>query len=222
MGQSKGDGQRNYGVAEARLFSIGHSNHELGQLLTLLRKAGVTAVADVRSRPFSVRLPHFCRPELRQVLQAQGMAYVFLGDLLGGRPEDSDVYDESGRVDYEKVRKTASFRRGLEQLCTVLVEHRGAMLCAEEDPLDCHRGLMIAPALAAEGIAVTHLRGDGSVESAAEFEKRLLDAAGLGGDPASLFGEPTGEERAELLTAAYREQARRRAFRLRAGQEEGF
>jgi uncharacterized protein (DUF488 family) len=210
------------GSAEPRLYSIGHSNHELVRLLELLRQAGITAVVDVRSRPFSVRLPHFCRPELRQALEETGIAYAFLGDLLGGRPEDPDLYDETGRVDYEKVRRTTSFRRGLEQLCGVLAEHRVAMLCAEEDPLDCHRGLMIAPALAAEGIAIAHLRGDGCCESAADIEKRLLDAAGLGPDPASLFGEPTGEERAELLSLAYREQARRRAFRLRAGQEEGL
>jgi uncharacterized protein (DUF488 family) len=212
--------QRKNDLPAGQLFSLGHSSHDLGEFVALLRHAGITRVADVRSRPYSVRSPHFNRPELREALAEAGIAYTFLGDQLGGRPEDAEVYDEAGRVDYEKVQRTPTFREGLERLLALLVGDRVAMLCAEEDPLDCHRGLLIAPALAAAGVGVAHLRGDGSVESARDFEQRLLEATGLELGPTELFGEPTGEEYAEFLARAYREQGRRRAFRLRPEQEE--
>jgi uncharacterized protein (DUF488 family) len=183
-----------------------------------LRRHGVGRVADVRSRPYSGRLPQFNRPGLRQALAEDGIGYTFLGDLLGGRPEGPELYDESGRADYEKMGQTAAFAEGLRLLRELLTGPPVVMLCAEEDPLDCHRGLLIAPALAAEGIAVAHIRADGRAESMRAMEDRLLRlivGEGLGG----LFGLPDGQERSELLARAYREQGWRKAFRLRAGGE---
>lgn len=211
------------GLPEAPLFTIGHSDHELEYLLELLRQTGVTAVADVRSQPYSRWRPQFNRPELKEGLRRHGLGYIFLGAELGGRPDDRDLYDEQGRVDYERVRATEIFRRGLDRLCTVAAEHRVALLCAEEDPLDCHRGLMIAPALAERGLAPAHIRGGGEVESAVRFEERLLAVTGVGeGILDGLFAAAlTEQERRELLADAYRVQARRKAFRLRPGEESG-
>ena len=210
------------GAGTVQLFSIGHSGHDLGHFLGLLRQAGVTLVADVRSHPYSGRLAWFNRPDLRGALSGRGIAYTFLGDALGGRPAEPDLYDDAGRVNYERVRATEDFRRGLDQLCAAVDTARVALLCAEEDPLDCHRGLMIAPALAERGIRVGHLRGDGRLELPEEFEQRLLAAAGLADDPCDgLFGPPSAEERSQKLAEAYRWQAQRKAFRLRPGDREG-
>src|SRR5262245_19906535 len=93
-------------ISAARLFSIGHSDHELDDLVRLLRHAGVTAIADVRSRPYSSRYPHFNRPELEAALRDRDIDYAFVGDALGGRPERMSLYDAGGRVDYERVRTT--------------------------------------------------------------------------------------------------------------------
>src|SRR5712692_3955517 len=146
-------------MAGTRLFSIGHSNHDLARLVQLLQQAGVTAVSDVRSQPYSQRLPQFNRPELERGLKQCEIAYAFLGHLLGGRPRQTNLYDMEGRVDYERVRATAAFRQGLDQLSQALDEFTVAMLCSEEDPLNCHRGLMIAPALVEHGLTPAHLRG---------------------------------------------------------------
>src|SRR5437868_7123062 len=99
-----------------RLLSVGHSNHDWPSFLDLLRGAGVTAVADVRSSPYSRRLPEYNRGALEGALRANGLAYVYLGDLLGGRPADRDLYDPEGWADYARMRQTASFRRGLDRL----------------------------------------------------------------------------------------------------------
>src|SRR5262245_37120813 len=103
-------------ISSTRIFSVGHSNHELDELLQVLIAAGVTMVADVRSRPYSGRYPQFNRPQLESVLRASDLGYTFLGDLLGGRPEQSSLYDGDGRVDYQRVRTKAAFKRGIEQL----------------------------------------------------------------------------------------------------------
>jgi uncharacterized protein (DUF488 family) len=198
------------GNAAKCVLTVGHSHHELPRFLELLRLAGLRTVADVRSQPVSRRHPHFSRPELEPALKASGIAYVFLGDLLGGRPSQPSLYDDEGRVDYERLRATESFQRGLERICQRQESHHIALLCAEEDPLDCHRGLMIAPALVERGIRPAHLRGDGRIESMTEMEDRLLTLTKLDG----LF-TLSAEDRRAALEEAYRVMARRKAFRLR-------
>ncbi len=198
-----------------RLLSVGHSHHDLDAFLALLRAAGVTAVADVRSSPFSRRLPQFNRPHLTAALDQGGIAYVFLGDYLGGRPEPDELYDAEGRVDYERVRATEVFREGLDRLVHGTDRFVVAMLCGEEDPLDCHRGLMITPALVERGILPGHLRGDGRVESTEEMERRLLTETRVGeGEIGGLFDALlTPEDRRALLAEAYRRMAHKKAFR---------
>jgi uncharacterized protein (DUF488 family) len=202
------------------IFSVGHSNLEPAAFLALLRRFGITAIADVRSEPHSGRYPHFSRGPLEEALRRAGIAYVFLGDLLGGRPRDHSVYDGEGRVDYERVRQTEAFARGLDRLARGLDRHAVAMLCAEDDPLDCHRGLMIAPALGERGLFPRHIRKDGSVENTEEIERRLLREAGLGEVLEATLFPPTEEERRQWLVEAYRRLGRKKAYRLPADAAE--
>ena len=143
---------------------------------------------------------------------------MFLGDLLGGRPRDRELYDAEGRVDYERVRATADFRRGLERLLRGLERYSIAMLCGEDDPLDCHRGLMIAPAALEQGVSPFHLRKDGSVETTEAMERRLLEETGTAARTDVPLFAPllTDEDRRAALAEAYRIMARRKAFRLEA------
>jgi uncharacterized protein (DUF488 family) len=212
-------------VPQSRLFTLGHSNHEFTRFVQLLRDAGVAAIADVRSQPASFRCPQYNRSELERNLRDQGIFYAFLGHLLGGRPPGLQLYDEDGRVNYERVRQTPSFQQGLDRVCQGLEEYTIALVCSEEEPMECHRGLMIAPALVERGLAPVHLRGDGSQETTREFEERLLAETKVGvGLLDGLFAETVNdEERQRLLAQAYRVQAKRKAFRLRpedSGTEE--
>ena len=215
-GKSTPDCQR----LSERLFTIGHSNHSIEQFLELLRRVEVTAVADVRSSPFSQRYPQFNQPQLRQELEHAGIQYLFLGDELGGRPRDPAVYDGEGRVDYNRVRCTTWFRDGLDRLLIELEQQPIGMMCAEEDPLDCHRALMVCAELVDQGVRPRHVRGAGCIDTTEELEDRLLDITGEGGGMiGGLFaGEISPEERADMLAKAYKAQARRKAFRLPPGQ----
>lgn len=206
-------------MAKTRIYSVGHSNHPLARLVQLLQIARATMVIDVRSQPYSQRFPQFNRPELVEGLQSYEIAYAFFGNYLGGRPHSARLYDHEGRVDYERVRATTMFQEGLDRLCEALDEFTVAMLCSEEDPMNCHRGLMIAPALVERGIVPAHLRGDGTIESTAEFEDRLLTETGVGAGMLDGLFAPlvSGEDRRQLLAEAYRYRTRRKAFHLRPG-----
>ena len=204
-----------------QILTIGHSNHTTDRFIELLRRANVTALADVRSSPFSQRFPQFNQPELQRALTASGIRYIFLGEELGGRPGNVAVYDSEGRVDYWRVRGTALFRAGLERLLQESKNDVVCMMCAEEDPLDCHRALMVTAELVEGGISIKHVRANGSLETTKQLESRLFEITGIGGGMATgLFAASMpASERAELLTAAYKEQARRKAFKLQPGQD---
>lgn len=144
------------------IFTIGHSNHALDHFLALLGKAGITVLADVRSKPASRFCPHFNRENLKAALAAHGLSYVYLGDAMGGKPSDPALYS-NGNPDYQKIAASAAFKEGLARLAAGAKTHRIALMCAERDPRQCHRTHLIAPALVAEGVAITHILSDGGL-----------------------------------------------------------
>ncbi|MCC6781155.1 MAG: DUF488 domain-containing protein [Hyphomicrobiales bacterium] len=186
------------------VLTIGHSTLPYERFLSLLRGARVTAVADVRSAPYSRQFPHFSRDELREELRSDGISYVFLGKELGGRPSEDKFYCE-GVADYEKMAQAPEFNRGLDRVIEGAKKHRIALMCSERDPLDCHRCLLVGRALARRGVCVCHILSDGSMATHDQIEDRLLDLAGRTDD--DLFAT-----RSERVAAAYRERACKVAF----------
>lgn len=193
------------------LFTLGHSNLSSGQFIACLKGAGVEVVADVRSRPHSERFPHFSRAVLEKTLRQEGIGYLFLGEELGGRPDDADAYRENGVVDYAARRKSYAFQSGIDRVLKELEARALALLCAEEDPLDCHRFLMIAPALLTAGVSPVHIRRDGRLESQREAEDRLLSEHGFS---STLGNTLFPEVRGQALEKAYELQATKCAFRV--------
>ena len=98
------------------LFTIGHSNLSIEAFVLLLQQHGITAVADVRSHPFSRYLPHFNKSEIKAYLSSVGIQYVFLGKELGARPEDLSCYDSSGKALYDRIAATPLFSAGIQRL----------------------------------------------------------------------------------------------------------
>jgi uncharacterized protein (DUF488 family) len=189
------------------LLTIGHSNLAAERFMALLTGAGVTAVADVRSVPFSRWCPWFSGKALAERLAGERMAYVALGDALGGRPRDPILYRD-GVADYEAMAARPEFAAGLARVMDATARRRVCLLCAEREPLDCHRCLLVGRALAERGLALGHIRADGTVEPHAATEARLLALAGGEGD---LF-----RDSATRLADAYRRRARAVAARVKA------
>jgi uncharacterized protein (DUF488 family) len=160
------------------VYTIGHSTHTIEAFLELLRKHDVTAVADVRSVPFSRFNPQFNKDTLQESLEANGINYVFLGRELGARSDDPACY-ENGRVQYARLARAASFQAGVDRVVQGSNEYRIALMCAEKDPLECHRTLLVARALSAHDLEITHILADGRLEPHENAMTRLLDVLGL-------------------------------------------
>jgi uncharacterized protein (DUF488 family) len=191
------------------LFSIGHSNIPVERFVGLLRGAGVNAVADVRSTPVSRRFPWFSGKSLASRMQGDGIAYLPFGDTLGGRPHDPVLYRD-GVADYEKMARQPEFCAGLERLLKLARQRRVCLMCAEREPLDCHRCLLVSRAVAEGGFAVGHILHDGTIEPHWATEERLITCSGPDAD---LFETGHGER----LAAAYRRRCRAVAYRTTAG-----
>jgi uncharacterized protein (DUF488 family) len=160
-----------------RLFTIGHSNHTFEHFARLLLQNGITAVADVRSTPHSSYNPQFNRDVLSESLKEAGIAYVFLGEELGARRIEPECY-RGERVDFACTARSPLFERGLKRVVGGLKSFDIALMCAEKEPLDCHRSALISRygerLLGRPG----HIREDGSVETQDQLEARLLQLAG--------------------------------------------
>ena len=187
------------------VLTIGHSTHALEAFTALLRRHRVSAVADVRSAPYSRFNPQYNRKPLTEALKVRGIRYVYLGRELGGRSDDPACYDD-GRVRYDRVAATESFRNGLDRVIDGAARYRIALMCAEKEPLDCHRTLLVAHALDDRGIEVAHIHADGVTESHKAAMDRLLDLQKLPRE-----GDLSGT-RAKLLDEAIARQAQRVAY----------
>jgi hypothetical protein len=151
------------------IWTIGHSNHPLDLFLDLLARCQIGMVIDVRSSPYSRYASQFNRETIRPALENRGIRYLFLGDLLGGRVEDQQFYDQQGHVLYGRLAQSPGFRQGVEQLTESLGHCRAAILCGEEDPANCHRRLLVGRVLQERSVQVVHIRGDGRQQTEAEL-----------------------------------------------------
>jgi uncharacterized protein (DUF488 family) len=181
------------------VYTVGHSNGTVERLLGLLEPHGITAIADVRSRPYSRFNPQFNREELSARLKTAGIGYVFLGQELGARSEDLSCY-RGGRAQYSLMAQTPLFARGIERLLAGMETHRVAIMCAEKEPLTCHRSILIARHLHEKNVEVRHILEDGSLEDHGSLELRLLALHGI--QENHLF-----HTRDELVAQAYEKQA---------------
>lgn len=155
------------------IYTIGHSTHSIEKLVNLLTVHHITSVADVRSYPYSRFAPQFNRENLQVALRTAGISYVFLGRELGARPKDRTCYVE-GTVHYDRLARTKLFQEGLNRIVEGVRRHRIALLCAEKDPLTCHRAILVCRHLVNRDIKAQHILEDSQLESHDKALTRLL------------------------------------------------
>jgi uncharacterized protein (DUF488 family) len=191
------------------LFTIGHSNHTIEHLISLLTTHNISAIADVRSNPYSEYSPQFNRELVQQKLQDANIEYVFLGRELGARRTEESCY-VGGQAKYDTIRNLPAFRNGLNRVLERIEQLTVALLCSEADPLGCHRTILVCPELKALrlDLKISHILGDGSLESHEATERRLVRLHKL---QPELFGELTSM--CGLIQRAYDIQAERIAYK---------
>ena len=156
-----------------KIFTIGHSNHTIETFIELLHQHQVTALADVRSSPYSRRFPQFNQSALKTALKTVNIAYVPLGDNLGARPRNRDCYID-GMARYDLIAATEAFKIGLNRLIQGSEKYQISLMCAEQDPIVCHRAILICPHLKNAGLEIYHIHKNGDLESNEDLENRVL------------------------------------------------
>jgi len=146
----------------ATIYTIGHGRAGFAEVAAVLEQHGVATIIDVRSHPVSRHAPEFSRRVLEELAATAGFGYRWMGDSLGGRPDDPALLLADGTPDCEAIRRSPRFRAALVDLAAVAAGAGVALLCAEERPEHCHRALLMAPALQEMGLRVIHLLHDGT------------------------------------------------------------
>jgi uncharacterized protein (DUF488 family) len=182
----------------APLFTIGHSNHAIEDFCALLERHAIALVADVRSTPYSRRNPHYNQSALEAALTARGIDYVFLGKELGARRNEPEAFD-GDVASYERIAGLPAFREGVRMVREFTTARRTALLCAERDPLDCHRAILVARHLRGElHDGIGHILADGALESQEDLEQRLAALFHSDTGQRDLFSAPTAPDIDEL------------------------
>jgi len=157
------------------IYTIGHSNHSSETFVRLLTEAKIEVLVDVRSNPSSSWVSYANPRDLKHILEAAGIKYLYLGDVLGGRPDDPECYNlQTGKADYQAMQSKALFQKGLRRLLEGLKKHRICVMCAEENPTSCHRNLLVGEGLRREGIKLLHIRGTGQIQTDDELWKERV------------------------------------------------
>ena len=146
------------------IYTIGHSIHDWETFLGLLSMHEIEVVVDTRSAPVSRRAAFANKRTMPALLEQEDMSYVYLGDALGGKPSNDDLYGQDGKPDYRKMRSQQSFQAGIETVLELAAQGTIVLMCSEEDPSKCHRHLLIEPAMLQRSVGLMHIRGDGSVQ----------------------------------------------------------
>jgi uncharacterized protein (DUF488 family) len=186
------------------LYTIGHSNHSIDAFMNLLKIHKITALVDVRSTPYSRHQPQFNREHLQQNLRQGGINYVYLGEELGARSKNQDCY-RFGKVQFDLLAREPKFLEGVERVRKGMENHRVTLMCAEKDPIECHRTILVGRHFSQQGVELLHILADGTIEKHENTERRLL----------LLFNLPEGDlfnSRDRMIEEAYTLQAHHIAF----------
>jgi uncharacterized protein (DUF488 family) len=167
------------------IHTLGHSRHAIEIFIDLAKRHGVETVVDVRGQPWSRYNPQYNREPFAAALAEAGLSYRWEGERLSGRPADRQFYGADGKVDWDALREWSGLNDGLDEICELAATSRISLVCAEEDPLQCHRRFLLTGPLSDRGAEVLHIRKTGAIET-----EVAVTARETGADPRQidLFG----------------------------------
>lgn len=175
-------------MKQSTVFSIGHGSKEIETLITELNSFEIKYLLDVRSKPYSKWNPQFNQSSLEMDLKESGIQYVFMGDKLGGLPEDRSCYDSNGKVVYDLIQQKRFFKEGLQRLINANNNKVNlAVMCSESKPEECHRSKLIGQALLKCGISMNHIVSENKVKS----QELVMNELTKGKGTIDLFGNET-------------------------------
>jgi uncharacterized protein (DUF488 family) len=188
------------------IFTIGYATFSIEYFVDALRKYSITAVADVRSAPYSRFKPEFKKNTIKKTLRENHIEYIFLGKHCGARAEDPSCYI-GGKLNYALLKESENFQKGIKRILSGMQNYRIALMCAEKDPLNCHRTFLICRSLRSHPVTIKHILENDTLEEHAVTEKRLLKLYKL--DQQDIFHSSS-----DLLEQAYDRQCEKITFNV--------
>lgn len=174
--------------ADSTIYSIGHGRKTIEAFLNELKSFDIQYLLDIRSKPYSQWSPHFNQHTLEIEMKKHKIAYVFVGDSLGGLPSDSSCYDRDGKVVYDLIKEKEFFKEGLERLIIANEKKINlAIMCSESKPEECHRTKLIGQEMLKKGISINHIVSKGRLKSQQTVMSELTKGMGT----KNLFGKET-------------------------------
>ena len=158
------------------IFTIGHSNYNVEKLIDMLRYYNINCVVDIRGTPYSKYNVQYNKETIRNTLIKEDFVYIYMAKEFAAKRENKESYNKEGYSDFEKVIYEEDFKNGIERLKNGCEKgYRIALLGAMQDPIRCHRSILVGRALVENGFNVKHILDDYSIVYQTDIEKSLLE-----------------------------------------------
>jgi len=155
------------------IYTIGHSNIEPKVFIKHLKQYNIDLLVDVRSKPYSQYTTSFNKDDIERSCKADKIKYIFMGDSLGGKPNDNTIIRDGNKVIYDLLSEKPYFQLGINKLIEQANNHIVCVMCAEGQPDKCHRNLLITPALLQKGVQVQHILPDGTIINPEQLKQKI-------------------------------------------------
>lgn len=189
------------------LFTIGHSQYSIDYFIGLLNKYGIDYLLDVRSTPYSKYAEQYNKENISRELKSANIKYSFLGKYFGARPQNTELYADEGYLDFERVRGSQDFNKGIENVILGLNQgHKIALMCTEKEPIDCHRAILVARAFEIQMIYAKHILSNGKILTQQQLDEQLLQKYFPDRRQLSLFTYERQISEEEYLAEAYKKR----------------
>lgn len=196
------------------LYTVGYTSFPSPDELTeVLRDFGIRALVDVRSTPYSAHYEQYNKENIRRVLSKAGISYGHMAQAFGAR-QDNPAFYKNGRLDFDAFSRSDRFLRGKRRLEDGIDNgYAPVLMCAEKNPIVCHRAILVARAFRETGYAVIHILPNGETKTHETLEKELLDLYFPDRDQVSFFDGSAPADEKERLREAYVRQNDKIGFR---------
>lgn len=194
------------------IYTIGYSSFKIEDFVQTLKNNNITCVIDVRSNPFSEYFQDYNKDILEKKLKKENIMYRNYKKEFGARQEDPSFYPK-GYLDFDLFTKSEQFNEGVLKIAKgIEMGFSFVLMCAEKDPITCHRNIMVAKAFKERGYNIKHILFDGSIESQDDIEKRMIKEYFPERNQMALFDENKSDE--DLIKASYNKKNEEIGYRI--------
>ncbi|CUQ49796.1 Uncharacterized conserved protein [Clostridium paraputrificum] len=197
------------------IFTIGHSNYDVERLIDMLRFYNINCVVDIRGTPYSKYNIQYNKEIIQKTLEREGFIYIYMAKELAAKRINKVSYNDEGYSDFEKVVQEEEFIKGMERLKNGCQKgYRIALLGAMQDPIRCHRAILVGRSLRDAGFKVKHILHDYSIGSQEDIEKYLLEKYYKYGYQLTLDSLNSSISEEDMIREAYKHANKEIGYRI--------